>query len=80
MSTTTIRTCDYCGAAEIRGDRERWAVITVPGKEPRDICPVCLTKLTAPDWTNPVVSGTGQRLSQIRGSVPVGRTIPSGAA
>ncbi len=46
MSTTTIRTCDFCGGVEVRGDRERWGVLHLLDAK-RDLCPVCIAKLRA---------------------------------
>lgn len=46
MSTTTIRTCDFCGGAETASDRDRWRILEPKGSIPaQDVCPVCVARM-----------------------------------
>ena len=60
MSTTTVKTCDFCGARMIPSDARKWGVLVIGpyrqiesekvtsgyvSGESRDVCPVCIAKM-----------------------------------
>lgn len=54
MTTTTVTRCDFCNAAQVPSEKERWGTLMVgpysKGNQtvtaiPRDVCPVCIARM-----------------------------------